>query len=59
MDLCRDGQGVPAHVEQELHKFLECGVLANGFARFHCSTLLRPPFASERFEVHGRTSATG
>ncbi len=32
----RDGVGVPAFVEAELRRFLECGVLAHGFARFRC-----------------------
>ena len=27
---------VPRFVERELHKFLECGVLARGFLRVHC-----------------------
>jgi len=31
-----DHGGVPAFVETELRRFLECGVLAHGFARFRC-----------------------
>lgn len=26
----------PAHVEQAFHRYLDCGILANGFARAHC-----------------------
>jgi hypothetical protein len=33
-----DGAGVPSFVEAELRRFLKCGVLAHGFARFHCDT---------------------
>ncbi|HEX9771986.1 MAG TPA: transposase zinc-binding domain-containing protein, partial [Steroidobacteraceae bacterium] len=31
-----DGSPFPRHVEQELRGFLECGILAFGFARAHC-----------------------
>jgi len=31
-----DGQGLPRFVERELGRFLECGVLAHGFARVRC-----------------------
>ena len=31
-----DGHGLPRLVERELGGFLECGVLANGFARVRC-----------------------
>jgi len=31
-----DGAGLPPFVERELSRFLECGVLANGFARVRC-----------------------
>ena len=31
-----DGAGLPRFVERELSRFLECGVLANGFARVRC-----------------------
>jgi hypothetical protein len=33
------GQGdesPPAHVEQAFRRYLDCGILANGFARAHC-----------------------
>ncbi|MEO2139824.1 MAG: transposase, partial [Thermoleophilia bacterium] len=32
----RDGEGLPGFVEQEFHKFLQCGALGAGFARFRC-----------------------
>ena len=33
----RDGEGLPGGiVEQEFHKFLQCGALGTGFARFRC-----------------------
>jgi len=31
-----DRSGVPSFVEAEMRSFLECGVLAHGFARFRC-----------------------
>jgi hypothetical protein len=32
----RDGEGLPAFVEDEFRTFLRCGWLAGGFARFRC-----------------------
>ena len=32
----RDGEGMPDFIVQELRKFLTCGSLAGGFARFKC-----------------------
>jgi hypothetical protein len=36
--LAQDGQGegVPAYVEREFRRYLECGILAHGFARARC-----------------------
>jgi len=31
-----DERGVPRFVERELRRFLTCGMLAHGFARFRC-----------------------
>ena len=33
----RDGEGLPAFVEEEFRAFLRCGWLAGGFARFRCT----------------------
>ena len=33
----RDGEGLPAFVEEEFRAFLRCGWLAGGFARFRCA----------------------
>ena len=33
----RDGEGLPAFVEQEFRDFLRCGWLGGGFARFRCA----------------------
>jgi len=33
----RQGGSVPAHVERELRRYLECGILAHGFARARCA----------------------
>lgn len=30
------GRGYPAHVEAEFRRYLDCGILANGFLRVHC-----------------------
>jgi hypothetical protein len=32
-----DGDAVPAYVEREFRRFLECGILACGFARAYCN----------------------
>ncbi|MBI4262916.1 MAG: transposase zinc-binding domain-containing protein [Acidobacteria bacterium] len=32
-----DGDGLPRFIEEEFRGFLRCGVLAGGFARFHCA----------------------
>ena len=31
-----DGEGVPGYVEGEFRRYLECGILAHGFARARC-----------------------
>ncbi len=31
-----EGDPVPRYVKRDLRKFLECGILAHGFARAHC-----------------------
>ena len=33
----RQGASGPAHVEQEFRRYLECGILAHGFARARCA----------------------
>ena len=33
----RDGEGVPGFVEEEFRRFLRCGALGGGFARFRCT----------------------
>ena len=48
----RDGEGLPGFVEQEFRKFLQCGSLGGGFARFRC-----PGCGFDRlvpFSCHGR-----
>ena len=35
-DGCEDGDPVPGHVEREFRRYLECGILAHGFARARC-----------------------
>ena len=35
-DGCADGDPVPAHVEREFRRYLECSILAHGFARARC-----------------------
>jgi hypothetical protein len=32
----RGGQRVPAYVEREFRRYLECGILADAFARARC-----------------------
>ena len=33
---CSDGDRVPQYVEGEFRRYLECGILAHGFARARC-----------------------
>ena len=33
--------GLPRFVERELYRYLQCGLLAFGFARVHCATCKR------------------
>lgn len=32
------GKSLPRYVDDELHRYLRCGILAHGFARVGCST---------------------
>jgi hypothetical protein len=36
-DLRSGGKGLPAYVRQEFERYLDCGILANGFARVRCA----------------------
>jgi hypothetical protein len=36
--LPREGLGLPRYVERDFAKYLECGVLAHGFARVRCES---------------------
>ena len=31
-----EGRGLPTYVRQEFERYLDCGILANGFARVRC-----------------------
>ncbi|MFM8780592.1 MAG: transposase, partial [Gemmatimonadota bacterium] len=46
------GHGLPRFVERELRRYLECGLLAHGFARLHCSRCLRDELVA--FSCKGR-----
>ena len=35
---CLDDDPIPNYVEQTFRRYLECGILAHGFARAHCET---------------------
>jgi len=39
LELAQDesGRSAPAHVEREFRRYLECGILAHGFARARCA----------------------
>lgn len=39
LELAQDesGRSIPAHVEREFRRYLECGILAHGFARARCA----------------------
>ena len=34
----RAGPGLPGFVRRELYRYLDCGILASGFARVHCAS---------------------
>lgn len=46
------GFGLPRHVERELERYLECGVLAHGFARVRCEACGREELLA--FSCKGR-----
>ena len=46
------GHGLPRFVERELRRYLECGLLAHGFARVHCSRCMRDELVA--FTCKGR-----
>ena len=55
-----EGGGLPRYVERELAAYLRCGVLAHGFARVRCGTLVGHLAVQARAKVrtsHGLTSA--
>jgi hypothetical protein len=48
----RTGPGLPAFVRRELYRYLDCGILANGFARVHCASCGRDELVA--FSCKGR-----
>ena len=48
----RVGPGLPAFVRRELYGTLDCGILANGFARVHCASCGRDELVA--FSCKGR-----
>jgi len=38
LERAEEGGGLPAHVAQELYRYLECGILAHGLARCACES---------------------
>ncbi|NOT32246.1 MAG: hypothetical protein HOP15_17510 [Planctomycetes bacterium] len=48
----RAGPGLPAFVRRELYRYLDCGILANGFARVHCASCGRDELVA--FSCKGR-----
>ncbi len=48
----RAGPGLPRFVRRELYAYLDCGILANGFARVHCSSCGRDELVA--FSCKGR-----
>jgi hypothetical protein len=48
----RAGPGLPHFVRRELYRFLDCGILANGFARVHCASCGRDELVA--FSCKGR-----
>jgi hypothetical protein len=53
----RIGPGLPAFVRRELYRYLDCGILANGFARVHCATCGRDELVA--FSCKGRGFCPG
>jgi hypothetical protein len=48
----RVGPGLPGFVRRELYRYLDCGILANGFARVHCASCGRDELVA--FSCKGR-----
>ena len=48
----RAGPGLPGFVRRELYGYLDCGILANGFARVHCASCGRDELVA--FSCKGR-----
>ncbi|NOT30112.1 MAG: IS91 family transposase [Planctomycetes bacterium] len=48
----RAGSGLPRFVRRELYRYLDCGILANGFARLHCAQCGRDELVA--FSCKGR-----
>jgi len=42
-DGCDEGDAVPGYVKREFRRYLECGILAHGFARARCGEWARLP----------------
>ena len=49
---CHGRAGLPRFVERELYRYLQCGLLAFGFARVHCATCKRDDLVA--FSCKGR-----
>ena len=48
----RGGPGLPGFVRRELYRYLDCGILASGFARVHCASCGRDELVA--FSCKGR-----
>ncbi|NOT31797.1 MAG: hypothetical protein HOP15_15230 [Planctomycetes bacterium] len=49
----RAGSGLPDFVRRELYAYLDCGILANGFARVHCASCGRVELVAFSCKGHG------
>jgi hypothetical protein len=53
------GEGLPRFVERELREFLNCGVLARGFARFRCGDCQRAMASTWRIQARVNDGCAG
>jgi hypothetical protein len=53
----QDGKGLPRYVEQELRRYLRCGLLSQGFLRVVCSTCRREMLVAFSCKCQARPSS--
>ena|SRR5688572_5501410 len=58
-EVSSDQGGVPPFVDESFQRFLRCGVLAHGFARFQCTRCKHDPFVPLSCKTRGLCRSCG